>query len=622
MFEAYYGNLNNHMVNKNHFQPYPTIQDSHLWRKIRIEDRTVILEKAEEYLTTPIQPLRASTYLERYKNGNRNNFEVIYHGRRDRLSMLTLAECMEHTGRYTTAIMDIIWSICEESTWVYPAHLNQVPDADDYGLPVAGTSYIDLMVAETGDLLSWVYYVLGTTLDDESMAVKYRIHDTVNRRVIKPFLERNDYWWMWHGDSKKTAGHHINNWTPWILSNITACIAFMEDVNAKRIKGMEKIMSILTIFLNHYDDDGGCDEGPSYWGHAGGSLLNTLDMLYKVTDGYINVFGEPLIQQIGRFIKAVHITGNQFVNFADSIPVADVDYALVARYGRAIQDDDLMHFGLTLSQRYGRHMTETRSHLGLKMMAYLFDTYRDTPSKLKFNLTDWFESIQVFIAREYDDQRGLFVAAKGGHNDESHNHNDVGHVMVYADGHPLFIDVGVGLYTAKSFGKSRYDIWTMQSTYHNVPIINGINQEHGASYKATVKGVNVDPHVSEFICDISKAYPKEAKVDSWERCVRLDRAKHTVTIRDEYVLKEKNGPIALVFMTLQKPNVLEPGKITIECQKKLRTIRYNPNQLLVKVQGIELHDMKLEKAWGEMVYRMTLESVNGKRCDRLEIKIY
>ena len=46
-------------------------------------------------------------------------------------------------------------------------------------------------------------------------------------------------------------------------------------------------------------------------------------------------------------------------------------------------------------------------------------------------------------------ERGFYVAAKGGHNAESHNHNDVGSFIVYADGYPALIDVGVEAYTAK-----------------------------------------------------------------------------------------------------------------------------------------------------------------------------
>ena len=40
--------------------------------------------------------------------------------------------------------------------------------------------------------------------------------------------------------------------------------------------------------------------------------------------------------------------------------------------------------------------------------------------------------------------QGLFFAAKGGFNDESHNHNDAGTFSIWADNYPLLIDAGVG----------------------------------------------------------------------------------------------------------------------------------------------------------------------------------
>ena len=38
---------------------------------------------------------------------------------------------------------------------------------------------------------------------------------------------------------------------------------------------------------------------------------------------------------------------------------------------------------------------------------------------------------------------GFYVAAQGGHNAESHNHNDVGNFIVFLNGKPVIVDVGV-----------------------------------------------------------------------------------------------------------------------------------------------------------------------------------
>ena len=79
---------------------------------------------------------------------------------------------------------------------------------------------------------------------------------------------------------------------------------------------------------------------------------------------------------------------------------------------------------------------------------------------------------------------GLTLAVKGGHNGEHHNHNDVGSFVVASDGVPVIVDAGRPTYTAQTFGPDRYAIWTMQSGWHNVPVIGGREQLPGAAHAA------------------------------------------------------------------------------------------------------------------------------------------
>ncbi len=90
----------------------------------------------------------------------------------------------------------------------------------------------------------------------------------------------------------------------------------------------------------------------------------------------------------------------------------------------------------------------------------------------------WLDGLQFMAARENPaSEEGFFLACKGGHNAESHNHNDIGSFIVYCDGMPILINPGVEFYTAKTFSAARYEIWTMQSSYHNLPEINGFMQK-------------------------------------------------------------------------------------------------------------------------------------------------
>ncbi len=120
------------------------------------------------------------------------------------------------------------------------------------------------------------------------------------------------------------------------------------------------------------------------------------------------------------------------------------------------------------------------------------------------------------------------MAAKGGHNDESHNHNDVGNVVVYVDGKPVIVDAGVETYTRKTFSAERYTIWTMQSAYHTLPTIvatASMMQAPGRTFAARDATYAMDDASAHLSLDIAGAYPDEAKLTSWKRTVTLHRGK-------------------------------------------------------------------------------------------------
>ena len=77
--------------------------------------------------------------------------------------------------------------------------------------------------------------------------------------------------------------------------------------------------------------------------------------------------------------------------------------------------------------------------------------------------------------------------AKDGNNAESHNHNDIGNFIVYHNNQPVVIDLGRDTYTSKSFSNQRFELMNCRSAYHNVPIINGLEQKDGRKYRADSK---------------------------------------------------------------------------------------------------------------------------------------
>jgi hypothetical protein len=181
------------------------------------------------------------------------------------LGTLLLAEIYENKGRFIDPIINGVWSICEESFWGVPAHL---PKSKEYaGLMNVVDPFVDLFAAETGTYLAWVDYFLGEKLDAVSPQIRKRIYFETNNRLFIPLLTK-PHGWM----TKTKAGRAPNNWNPWICSNWLNTALLLEKDDQRRTDMVFKTLDVLDEFLNPYPQDGGCDEGPSYWGAAAASL--------------------------------------------------------------------------------------------------------------------------------------------------------------------------------------------------------------------------------------------------------------------------------------------------------------------------------------------------------------
>ncbi len=212
--------------------------------------------------------------------------------------------------------------------------------------------------------------------------------------------------------------------------------------------------------------------------------------------------------------------------------------------------------------------------------------------------------IQVATARlKAGSTDGFYVAAQGGHNAESHNHNDVGNFIVYVNGEPMLIDVGVETYTAKTFSSHRYEIWTMQSAYHNLPTINGVMQAAGRQYAARDVSAHSDDEAAEFAADIAAAYPKEAGVEMWARSIRLDRIRNQVTVTDRYTLKAPGK----VEMSLMTPCVVkQDGARGLVFEGRGKVTVAGPENPVFRIEEIPITDARLRSSWGDRLCRVVV----------------
>jgi hypothetical protein len=588
------------------WHPFPRLTDRESWQAMPPDARQQIVTRGERALETEWPLLPATLFLEYARTGNRTHYEHARDQRRNKLESLVLAECMENKVRFLDEIVNGIWLTCEETFWGVPAHLGM--QEAGVGLPDVTEPIVDLFAAETSSLLAWTDYLLGSKLDAVSKLVRPRIQKEVQRRILKPGLTRNDFWWMGlnNGSSHRDK---LNNWTPWISSNWLTSTLLLETDREKRRRAVVKIMSILDLFINGYPDDGGCDEGPSYWGRAGGSLFDCLELLYSATNGTVNLYRDRLIAEMGRYIYRAHIDNDYYMNFGDAPAKVHTPGNLVYRYGKRIHDSEMAGFGAYMAMQENNGIGF--ESLGRTLPA-LFDLgeLRAAPRTQAFVRDVCLPDSQIMAARmQQGSANGFYLGAKGGVNGRSHGHNDAGNFLIFVDGDPVIIDAGVESYTAKTFGPHRYDIWTMQSAYHNLPTIGGVMQKNGLNFRATDIAYKNGGDVAEIRMNIASAYPSEAGLHRWIRTLQLDRRANRVRLQESFELQRAVPEIVLSLMTSRKARTDGEGRLRMPASGQGIPdvlLHYDAKRFTPKVETIEIKDDHLRSAWGDRIYRVLL----------------
>jgi hypothetical protein len=612
--------LRNILLSRAAWKPYPTVVNPQGLERVPADLQAAYIKEGERRLSEAWPPLPATVFLEYVRTGNRSNFEALSFERRNRLAHLVLAELFERKGRFADQIANGAWAICEESFWGVPAHLGLQKAGS--GLPDVNEPVVDLFAAETASLLAWTSYLTGPALDKVNPLITRRITVEVERRILESYRQREDWGWMGYTWKRRTGYvRPVNNWNPWINSNVLTAALLLEADPERRLALVHKVMDSVDAFIEPYPADGGCDEGPSYWNRAGGSLFDVLDLLHSATAGRVTLYDTPLVRNIGAYIYRTYIAGTYFINFADASAKIALEAPLVFRFGRAINDSTMTKFAALAyrqQQAEGRLLPGGFGVLG-RVLPGLFavDALSAEPPAEPLVRDAWFPDLQVMAARSQEGRRdGFYLAAKGGHNDESHNHNDVGNFIVYHNGRPILIDAGAQTYTAQTFSSRRYELWNNQSAFHNLPTINGVMQKEGRAFAARDVRYSATADAASLTLDLARAYPEAARVDAWQRTITLHRGRD-VEVNESYRLSAVAEAFTLNFVTPQMPDTSSPGRVRLGDI----ALNYDANRFAAASERLAITDARMRGSWGEALYRIVLRSKASAASDRFSVTL-
>lgn len=501
-----------------------------------------LIKKADAAVDTVYEVLKMSEFCMFEETGDRRIFEKKYFQRRNNCSYISIALWLTHDEKYIKPLIDHIFMICDEYTWCVPAHarMHIKPSAEDT------VERVELFNSETARLMTDVLAAVGELLP---YYVSDRIKYEIRRRIITP-LTKCDF------ESIKTTEDNCfwvnssDNWAGVCSGGVTVTLLHFgttDEIN----KFLPIMQRTAERFLSGYKEDGCCVEGYAYWNYGFGYFLIFARAVYSYTNGKINYFENEKVKQIALYPQRMRMSKNKIASFADAN--SDFKFSVgCMSFLKSLYGDDFILPELSLGLSRGNIYS-------IKEFLWFDTEYKADEEKCE---TTFFDESQCFVWRG----NNFSFAAKGGHNEEPHNHNDVGSFMIVTGDDIPFDDFGPAEYRKETFSDKRYTLLVNGSHGHSVPIINGEYQLYGREYCAK----NVQADEKSFSLDIEGAYP-DGIIDKIHRKFEMDD--DGVTVNDIFVYSEKTQTVTERFVSKIKPELgdgyvdLKTAKVIYDSEK-------------------------------------------------------
>jgi hypothetical protein len=491
------------------------ITERNAWKKLAGNDSfKKVIPEAEKLLQKPIPDQPDDLYLDFSRTGNRTRWQRVAGLRRGRVHTLALAECLENKGRFIPPFEELVRALCSEPTWVMPAH--------DRSLTNFKRTSVDIDLGSS--MLAWSLATADYLLADKlSPEIRQLIRYNLRQRIFKPYRDmvldkRSKNWWL----------TTTNNWNAVCLAGVTGSALAVVDSPTSRAFYVASAEDYSKNFLKGFTDDGYCSEGLGYWNYGFGYYIMLNEMIYQATNGKVNLLQNNKAKQAANFGANIEILNGVYPAFADCSIKARPSSRLMYYLSRRLR----------LGLRFWEEIEPVSPNGALYgSMMYSFPNSASGTAPIQVaskgpGIRSWFDQAGVLLSRpEPGSSSRLAVALKGGHNQEHHNHNDVGSFVVVLGDKPLLLDPGGEIYTARTFSGRRYDSNVLNSFGHPVPVVAGKLQRTGRQASGRVLRQSFTDSADTLILDISSAYnvPELKKLERKFVYSRRDRGSLSVT---------------------------------------------------------------------------------------------
>ncbi|HEV7299413.1 MAG TPA: heparinase II/III family protein [Tepidisphaeraceae bacterium] len=560
------------------FPLVPPMEDA-VWQRVAANPNlakwaTALRDVAMTEIDQPLPPLSDELYAQFYKTGIRLPFERIYFSRRRNLARAVISTLIEPAGetkqRLLGSALSKMREVFNEESWALIAHTGHSPTGKD---PLT----LDLFSSETANQMGELLSLLG---DHVPADLQQAIHRRLQVEIFDNYLNRPHYWIA-------TA----YNWNAVCHQGVLGAAMGLIDDPELLARLFHKAAPNLAIFLTGFTPDGGCSEGPGYWGYGFGWFMELNRQLELRTRGRLSlVEGDDHVRAISLFGPRVTLSNGHAVNFSDngarSIPRGVLLQYLADRF-----NDDFIRVSAQSSWRREANSPPdmTAERLDLFYLLRHFLRCPDGPLDAQPVLPEGdigFPDLGVHLLRFRDAAGHLWeLAAKAGHNAEFHNHNDVGSYLLNIDGRRVLTEIGAPEYVREFFKEeTRYTFLAARSLGHPLPLINGQEQAAGKSFAGTI-AVTGSGDRSTIDIGITRAYPAEA---SCERCLRqiaIDKRSGRIDITDQLTLAPTATTAESAVVT-EMPVTLIDGHAFVTSGKNTLRVSPLPATIIREIQRL------------------------------------
>ena len=380
-------------------------------------------------------------------------------------------------------INDLLWSICEETTWVLPAHEEQGPDFWElkpsprqhaWGAHTALTrepDSIDLFAAETGASLAETVYLLGDRLAPE---VCQRVRQEVERHIFKPYLAYGRKHWWYKG---------ALNWNGVCNGSIGLAFMRLERDPQTLLEAISQVLEGFEAYIaTGFEADGGSIEGLGYWNYGLMYYVTLAELLRERTGGSAGSAGRAAH---GRYCPLPAGDG-AFARDSTSTLAMRSSRRPLSRASSSVSPSapgltDLRHLILPAERLEGLALPPPSWPSCCATAPG--GTAKPSPSRLlPARISTCPPAAWPNLPVRPPQGKPVMLAAKAGHNDGHHSHTDIATFIYHIDGESLLCDPGRGRYSKEYFRQNRYQNIFCNSIGHNVPRIGGQLQAPGPEF--------------------------------------------------------------------------------------------------------------------------------------------